>query len=77
MIHKNYFKVRQKFVSKWVSVDNLYFKVKQGLFQIGAETVMSKWANVYFKVGHNKCFDNNFTKFTLVKKIQFKQLKIC
>ena len=54
-----------------------YFKVEQGLFQIGAETVMSKWATVYFKVGHNKCFDNNFTKFTLVKKIQFKQLKIC
>ena len=33
-----------KTISKWGSFDNL-------LLQSGAETVISKWVNVYFKVG--------------------------
>ena len=36
--------MRQKVISKWDSFESL-------LFQSGAETVISKWVNVYFKVG--------------------------
>ena len=44
MIHKNYFKVGQKFVSKWVSVDNL-------LFQGGARVISNWGRDSYVKVG--------------------------
>ena len=30
----------------------------QKLFQSGAEITISKWDKVYFKVGHNKCFQS-------------------
>ena len=48
-----------KIISKWgkklfqsgAASTNFYFKVGQASFQSGAETVISKWVNVYLKVG--------------------------
>ena len=44
-------KVEQKVISMRAALPTFYFKVGQAFFQSGAETVISRWVNVYFKVG--------------------------
>ena len=41
----------QKVISNGAASTTFSFKVRQALFQSGAETVISKRVNVYFKVG--------------------------
>ena len=56
-----YLKVGQKAILKWGSFDNLLFQSGASVISKWAETVISKWVNVYFKVGHlhqsgKKCY---------------------